>query len=81
MRPKYHAKFIKTGSDIRFVGKDGTHQLDEMSALAVHHRGKQVFLIGEVDVKRAFGDAGLTGNVVHARRVKPHLHEDALGAL
>ncbi len=52
---------------------------DGTAAFALDQCGEKVFLVLEIDVDRAFRDAGLAGDVVHAGGVEAHAHEDALG--
>ena len=44
-------------------------------------RFEQLFLVLEIDIERALGDAGRAGNVVHAGGVETLREEDRAGAL
>lgn len=73
------AEGIKAFPDILMAGQDRADRGEKRRPFAFHHGNEKVFLVFEVDVDRAFGDARLAGDVVHARRIEAHLHEDAFG--
>ena len=62
--------------------------LDERDDRVAHDAAEQLFLVGEVEVDRALGDAGALGDVLEAGRGEAALREhreggveDLLGAL
>ncbi|SJM28375.1 hypothetical protein BQ8482_110305 [Mesorhizobium delmotii] len=56
------------------------HVLEDRAALFLDQRFEQLFLVGEVDIDRALGNAGLAGDVVHRRRFKALVDEDTTRA-
>jgi len=50
-------------------------------AFAADNGAEQLVFVGEVDVKRALGDAGGARDLVHAGAVKAQIHEYLAGAI
>lgn len=79
MRRKQHAEFVKRLVERLATIERMTDRFGDPAALAFDHVGEQVFLVLEIDVDRAFGNAGGARDVVHAGGFEALLHEHALG--
>ncbi|MNY36336.1 hypothetical protein D3C86_1708180 [compost metagenome] len=60
--------------------KNMAHGGGEFVAVMVDERNEQIFLVGEVDIDRALGNARFPGDVVHAGGVEALALEHAPGA-
>ena len=56
------------------------HVLEDGAALFLDQRFEQLFLVGEVDIDRALGDAGFARDVVHRGGFEALVDEDTAGA-
>src|ERR1700710_450683 len=74
------SEFSKRGRDIA-RGVEIEYELAAFERLFLDDRLEQPVLVGEVDVERAFGDAGRARDFVHAGAVKTEIHENLASAV